>query len=82
MLFIPDRRFILAVAELDRLVTGSASNEISLAFQDDRWRVTYETRKVGTLPAVPSFDDALQFVAVCVECVFRRLLLLLGTFAT
>ena len=56
---LPDRRFLLAVADVERLVTGSPAGVLRADLLDGAWRVTYRERAVGDLPVLADFGDAI-----------------------
>jgi len=53
----PDRRFLLAAAELEHLVRGKPARPAAARFVDGGWRVTVGGKAVGMLPAIPGFRD-------------------------
>jgi hypothetical protein len=53
---LPDRRFLMAVSDLQRWITGSDST-VRASFQGGRWEIRSGTRRVGTLPECPGFGD-------------------------
>lgn len=58
----PDRRFLFAVADIERLLTGADPGEVRTEFGDGGWEVAYRGKVAGNLPAVPDFDEALEFL--------------------
>lgn len=55
---LPDARFLLAVADVHRLLTGSPRSDLVLDPAGGHWSVSYAGRPVGVLPALPSYSDA------------------------
>ena len=54
----PDRRFLYAVEEIDRLASGrTAPATLGLRFDRDHWSVQLEHESVGTLPEIPAYAD-------------------------
>jgi tetratricopeptide (TPR) repeat protein len=55
----PDRRFLYAAAELQRLISGGPRRgTMTLQFEKDRWRGTLDETNLGDLPEFPTFADA------------------------
>jgi tetratricopeptide (TPR) repeat protein len=60
----PDRRFLYAAAELDRLLQGSPrQGTMAVRFQDPSWVVELDASPIGSLPSLPTFADAKKFLA-------------------
>lgn len=53
----PDRRFLLALGEVDRLASGSSPQETSVQFTAGHWEVSYAGKPAGPLPDLPSYAD-------------------------
>ena len=54
----PDRRFLYAVEEIDRIASGrTAAATLSLRFDGDHWSLQLEHEAVGTLPEIPAYAD-------------------------
>jgi hypothetical protein len=54
----PDRRFLYAVAEVDRILSGHGhGGVIFLRFQDGVWKIRWNDREVGSLPEIPTYAD-------------------------
>ena len=53
----PDRRFLLAAAELEGLVRGGPTKLAAAEFADGSWQLTVDGKPVGTLPLLPAFRD-------------------------
>jgi hypothetical protein len=59
----PDRRFLYAAAELQRLATGGPrSGTLALRFEENRWRLALDGAPLGDLPELPSLADARDFL--------------------
>ena len=58
----PDRRILFAVAEVEGLLTGADSGEVHAEFNAGGWQVRYSGQRVGSLPEIPDFDEALAFL--------------------
>jgi len=54
----PDRRFLIAIAEVERLLAGASSVRIRLDFRSGQWEIYSGGQSVGRLPEIPSFSDA------------------------
>ncbi len=55
----PDRRILLAVADLHHMVTGIDRREAEAVYVGGQWVVRHFDLEVGRLPEFPSFGDAL-----------------------
>lgn len=53
----PDRRFLLAVADVHHLMTSQPRATAAVEFREGRWHVSYRDVSVGTLPPFPNFPD-------------------------
>lgn len=58
----PDRRFLLAFGEIDRLATGGQPQTTSVVFRHGLWEVAYAGKVVGTLPELPTYSDLKQLL--------------------
>lgn len=54
----PDRRFLIAVAQVDHLISGKPLGEVVATWRDGYWDLTYRGQPVGELPEVPDLRDA------------------------
>ena len=54
----PDRRFLLAAAELVRLRDGRPPQPVRVSLTSEGWRAQVGGESVGTLTVVPSFEEA------------------------
>ena len=54
----PDARFLGAIAEAHRLVSGEPADTVQLSWRDGRWAIAYRGEPVGDLPDLPGFNDA------------------------
>ena len=59
----PDRRLLLAVAEVQRLRKGTAPEPVTAEFQNAKWRILSGDAEVGTLSEFPSFEEATDLLA-------------------
>ena len=59
----PDRRLLLAVAEVQRLRRGTPPEPVQAEFRDGKWRILSGKDEVGTLPEIPTFDEATDLLA-------------------
>jgi hypothetical protein len=57
----PDRRFLLAVADIQELKSGRRV-PVRLDFSGRRWQIQCGDRNVGELPEIPDFSDGLQLL--------------------
>src|SRR2546421_3169383 len=58
----PDRRFLLAIADLHHMVTGIDRRDAEAVFVGGEWVVRHLDVEVGRLPEFPSFADALRML--------------------
>src|SRR2546430_17449232 len=53
----PDRRFLGAVADLDRLLGGHTADPVRVRRHCDGWVIAFASERVGLLPDLPGFQD-------------------------
>src|SRR5712692_8705847 len=58
----PDRRFLMAAAELHRLVTGGEPPALKTRFDIDHWQVVAGDHEVGRLPEIPTFPELMELL--------------------
>src|SRR5438477_285521 len=63
----PDRRFVGAVAELDRLLGGHAADTVRVSRHGDGWVIAYAGERVGDLPDLPGFEDGSALLRTWAE---------------
>lgn len=56
----PDRRFLLAVAEIPHLLTGRESPPAEAKFIDGRWQISCLGKVAALLPQYPDFPDFME----------------------
>jgi tetratricopeptide (TPR) repeat protein len=57
----PDRRFLGALVDIDRILSGSAGeNQVEATYNNGRWDLTYRERKLGSVPEFPDFKHSLD----------------------
>ena len=61
----PDRRFLLAVADVHGLLIGAERRPVHVEWRDNRWAIEYGDAResVGSLPDLPSLADARAMLA-------------------
>lgn len=59
----PDRRLLLAVAEIQRLRTGTAPAPVQAEFQDGHWRILLGSEEVGVLSEFPTFEEGTDLLS-------------------
>lgn len=59
----PDRRFLIALALADCLVSGREPEELRGAYRAGRWTLQQRREELGSLPALPDFGDALSLIS-------------------
>jgi len=70
----PDRRFLYAVEEVERLTSGRKTPAtLTLRFDAGRWSVRLDKQDVGTLPEIPAYADwEPLLMAWTTRCLARR----------
>ena len=69
----PDGRFLRALVDIDRILSGSASeNQVKATFNDGRWDLTYREQKLGSVPEFPDFKDCLDVLIQFAQEMARR----------
>src|SRR5436189_15723 len=68
----PDRRFLGAVAELHRLVSGNPADTVRVSRQGEHWIIAYAGERVGDLPDLPGFEDASALLQGWAERLVQR----------
>lgn len=68
----PDRRFLLAMAELHSKTTGLPPLAVEVQYQPGGWQLTYRQQLVGTLPDYPDFTEAWQLLMTWGKTLPRR----------
>lgn len=64
---VPDRRFLFALGEVRRLVSGKPAPELAVGLEKDRWMLRYDSVLVGSLPQFPSFPQLLSLLTSMAE---------------
>lgn len=59
----PDRRFLIALALADCLLSGSDPGELRGEYRAGRWTLVQRRAELGSLPALPDFGDALSLIS-------------------
>ena len=61
----PDTRFLLAVAEIHRILVGGATDDepANAEFRAGRWTIRHRNKEAGTLNDPPDFSESLQFLS-------------------
>src|SRR2546429_3307065 len=68
----PARRFVGAVAELDRLLGGHAADTVRVSRHGDGWVIAYAGERVGDLPDLPGFEDGSALLRTWAERLLER----------
>lgn len=56
----PDRRFLLAVAQIHSFLSGKKTEEPEVSFQNGHWTIRYAGADAGSLSELPDFDEFLE----------------------
>jgi len=68
----PDKRFLLAVAEVHAFFSGQQRENVSTTFQDGQWNIHYRNELVGTLPELPDFKDIMGLLSQWVKILEQK----------
>ena len=69
----PDRRYLYAFAEVDRIASGrSKPATLFLSFADDRWTLRLESEEIGTLPEIPTASEAERLLEAWTESRLKK----------
>ena len=68
----PDKRVLLAVAEIHHLLSGQAKEQVDVKFDEGHWQVRYRNKAVGTLPEFPDFPDFINMLSTWVTVVNQQ----------
>jgi tetratricopeptide (TPR) repeat protein len=58
----PDKRFLIAIAEVERILAKAPTVRLRLEFRDGHWEVFSSAQSVGTLSEFPSFGEAFALL--------------------
>src|ERR1035438_6445836 len=53
----PDKRFLLAAGEVERLFSGKEAVPATATFKEDHWEIQAAGDSLGTVPELPDFTD-------------------------
>jgi tetratricopeptide (TPR) repeat protein len=59
----PDRRVLLAIAEIHHLATGTLPGAVTATRTADHWQITYADSAIGELPDLPTYDQVMAFLS-------------------
>lgn len=59
----PDRRFLLAVADIHHFFSGQKKGSASVVFRNGHWDISYGNEKVGAVPELPDFRDFISVLS-------------------
>ena len=59
---MPDRRFVLAVVELEELMTGRGVDEVHVGWKDSNWELRHDDLTLGVLAEIPGFAEVLALL--------------------
>jgi len=65
----PDKRFLLAVAEVHHFLSGQEKLETTVEFQQNQWAIRYKATGVGVLPEFPDFPQTIKLLSDWVRAV-------------
>lgn len=58
----PDRRLLMAVAEVHHFYSGEKVSPVNATFESGKWMVRYKQIDVGTIPELASFEDLIDLL--------------------
>lgn len=59
----PDRRLLIAIGEVHRLLAAKPKCEVSYRFLDGKWAIRVGSTEAGSLPEIPTYSDARRFLS-------------------
>jgi hypothetical protein len=59
----PDRRFLLAVAEVHHFFSKERQEDVSVKFENGNWNLRYRGLNVATVPELPDFSNFMTALA-------------------
>lgn len=68
----PDKRFLLAIAEIDCLYSALSPGEIRASFRDDKWIIHYRDELVGELPPLADYPEAKALLVGWIDRMAER----------
>ncbi|MCI0415490.1 hypothetical protein L0222_22175 [bacterium] len=68
----PDRRALMALAEIDYLITGKNKKPTEARFVQGRWKILYDDKKVAEIPEFPDFKDLLKILQKQAEALVAK----------
>jgi hypothetical protein len=68
----PDKRFLLAIAEIHHFFTGEEKTTAIAEFSNGGWRITYKGKEVGVLPELPNYPDLMNVLVSWSRVLNRR----------
>jgi hypothetical protein len=78
----PDRRFLGAVAEVHRLVSGRPADTVRVSHTADGWSIAYGGEPVGVLPDLPGFTEGTAVLSAWASHLLERYPLAADSVAT
>lgn len=58
----PDRRLLIAIGEVHRLLAGKPKCEVSYRFGNGKWVIRVGSTEAGSIPEIPTYSDARRFL--------------------
>ncbi|MFC1848986.1 hypothetical protein ACFL27_02145 [candidate division CSSED10-310 bacterium] len=59
---VPDRRFMVAIEELDGLFSELPSAKVQTSYTDDQWTIRFRDETLGTVSEFPRFEELFGIV--------------------
>lgn len=69
---LPDRRFLRGVAEVHHLLSGEKKEDAVAEFREGTWRISYKGHEAGSLPELPDFSHATEFLTAWTRTLSRQ----------
>jgi hypothetical protein len=59
----PDRRFLIAFADIYRFFTGEPIKTVKVTFNNGQWIIKYKDYKIGAVPELSDFSDFMKLLS-------------------
>ena len=56
----PDRRFLLAAADVEYFFTGKKNKKVEAVFSGGQWKIFHAGREIGSVPEYPDFQQFME----------------------
>ncbi|MBX9952974.1 MAG: hypothetical protein K2Y39_27620 [Candidatus Obscuribacterales bacterium] len=59
---LPDRRFLMAIADIHKLLKGEDTSQVELTYGEKSWSITYKGSPVGSLSHMPDGKELFELL--------------------